>query len=170
MSGNTARDGGGIVSYGGPLTLTNSTVTGNSADAQGSALFVSGASVVESSATLIDGECGQLGDSVTWVSNGDNIESPLNTCGFDPAIDQVNVSTEALNLGPLQNNGGPTMTHKPGDGDFGDGSVAIDRIPSEACLDVEGAPLLTDQRGLLRPVAILGPEPKCDVGSVEVQP
>jgi hypothetical protein len=40
-----------------------------------------------------------------------------------------NISAEALNLGPLQDNGGPTETHEPGGGDFGDGGVAIDWIP-----------------------------------------
>jgi hypothetical protein len=50
------------------------------------------------------------------------------------------------------------------------GSVAIDWIPEAMCLDADGEPLMTDQRGLPRPVAILGPEPKCDVGAFEVQP
>ena len=68
-------------------------------------------------------------------------------------------------LGPLQDNGGPTMTHA-----LGEGSVAIDVIPEEDCVDADGASLLTDQRGELRPVAILGPAPKCDVGAFEVQP
>ena len=43
------------------------------------------------------------------------------------------------------------------------------RLEAE-CLDAEGAPLTTDQRGLTRPVAIVGPEPRCDVGAYEVQP
>jgi hypothetical protein len=48
--------------------------------------------------------------------------------------------------------------------------VAIDQISAEDCVDAEGAPLTTDQRGEPRPVAILGAEPKCDVGAFEVQP
>jgi len=42
-------------------------------------------------------------------------------------------------------------------------------IPEADCLDADGQPLVTDQRGLPRPVAILGSEPKCDVGAFEVQ-
>ena len=99
-------------------------------------------------------------------SDGGNIESPGDTCGFDQDTDRI-LTQAQLNLGPLTDNGGPTMTHKPGDGEFGDESDAIDRIPPEACLDAKGAPLLTDQRGLPRPVAILGLGPMCDVGSVE---
>ena len=65
-------------------------------------------------------------------------------------------------LGPLQNNGGPTETHA-----LLPGSVAIDQIPEADCVDEDGEPLITDQRGELRPA---GAESKCDVGAFEVQP
>ena len=47
------------------------------------------------------------------------------------------------------------------------GSVAIDWIPEADCVDADGAPLTTDQRGEPRP------EPSgtmCDVGAFELQP
>jgi hypothetical protein len=75
------------------------------------------------------------------------------------------MSAERLKLGELADNGGTTMTHA-----LEAGSEAIDVIPAEDCVDAEGQPLTTDQRGEERPVAILGPEPKCDVGAFEVQP
>jgi hypothetical protein len=93
---------------------------------------------------------------VTWTSNGYNIESPSDTCGFDQEGD---LSVLDLMLGPLQDNGEPTQTHA-----LLPGSPAIDRIPVADCQVTE------DQRGEPRPVAILGPEPKCDVGAFEVQP
>ena len=68
--------------------------------------------------------------------------------------DQVDVTEEELNLGPLQDNGGPTMTHA-----LGAGSVAIDVIPADACEVDE------DQRGEPRPGGTM-----CDVGAFEVQP
>jgi hypothetical protein len=107
--------------------------------------------------TLVEGDCvGGL------TSNGHNIESPGNTCGFDPdGTDQVDVTEEELNLGELAANGGPTMTHKPGDGGFGEGSVAIDQIPQASC----GA--TADQRGQPRPET---GGTMCDVGAFEVQP
>jgi hypothetical protein len=99
--------------------------------------------------TVIDGVCGEL-----WVatSNGHNIESPGNTCGFDQGTDQVDVTEGELNLGPLQDNGGPTETHA-----LLPGSVAIDVVAPEMCEVDE------DQRGFPR-------DAMCDVGAFEVQP
>jgi hypothetical protein len=150
VSGNT---GDGVRNHTGMLTLTNTTVSGNiSAGSSGD-----DASTVVSTATLIDGACTTVvGAEVTWTSNGYNIESPGNTCGFDQTGDQWSVTVEQLNLGELADNDGPTMTHA-----LGAGSVAIDQIPEAAC-EVE-----TDQRGKPRP------EPggtMCDVGSFEAQP
>ena len=91
-------------------------------------------------------------------SDGGNIESPGNTCGFDDLIDQVNVSAGQLNLGLLEDNGGTTLTHAPEPPSF-----AIDAIDPEDCVDAEGQPLTSDQRGATRPQG-----PRCDVGAVEV--
>jgi hypothetical protein len=81
------------------------------------------------------------------------------TCGFDQATDQVNVSPEALRLGALADNGGPTPTQA-----LGEGSVAIDQIPEADCVDADGQPLTTDQRGEPRPGGA-----GCDVGAFELQ-
>jgi predicted outer membrane repeat protein len=159
VSDNTAEVGGGIAN-GGEMALINSTVAGNSAVESGSAIDNSENTLVRG--TLIEGDCAAV---AIIRSEGANLESPGDTCGFDQATDQVEVTAEQLNLGPLQDNGGPTQTHA-----LGEGSAAIDQIPPEACLDAEGALLMTDQRGLPRPAAIVGPEPMCDVGAVEVQP
>ena len=97
---------------------------------------------IEITHSLIDGDCtrGDQSDA-TWTSNGYNIESPGNTCGLDPdGTDQVNVSAEDLKLGPLADNGGPTMTHA-----LLPGSVAIDRIADADCA------VDTDQRAEPRP-------------------
>jgi len=154
VSGNTADEGGGIL--GGTVTLINSTIARNTAD-EGSALLLLGGDVKVRN-TLIDGECSRV-----VISGGYNIESPGDTCGFDETKgDKFDVSAMELDLGRLADNGGPTATHG-----LLLGSVAIDQIPAEDCVDAEGAPLTTDQRGEERPVAILGPEPKCDVGAFE---
>jgi hypothetical protein len=104
--------------------------------------------------SLVDGDCD---GGIT--SNGYNIESPGNTCGFDQQGDQTGKTSEELNLGPLQNNGGLTKTHAlkllP------TRSAAIDQIPETDC------GVTTDQRGEPRPA---GAESKCDVGAFEVQP
>jgi hypothetical protein len=102
--------------------------------------------------SLIDGDCRVDGGVIT--SNGYNIESPGNTCGFDQTGDQSGVSAVLLDLQPLADNGGPTQTHA-----LGEDSVAIDRIPAVDC------GVTTDQRGEPRPVG-----DGCDVGSFERQP
>ena len=159
VSENTAdRDGGGI-GNGGTLTLTNSTVFGNTAELlDGGGILNEGTLTLTN--TLIDGVCTTWLDGITTTGGG-NLESPGNTCGFNPATDQVSVSAEDLNLGELAANGGPTMTHKPGDGGLGEGSVAIDAIPGDACDVTE------DQRGQPRPET---GGTMCDAGAFEVQP
>jgi hypothetical protein len=138
--------------------MTNCTVSGNTAGVSGDAFFAATATLTN---TIVDGEC-----DGPVTSNGYNIESPGNTCGFDPdGTDLVEVPD--LNLGPLQNNGGPTMTHALLTDPVV--SVAIDAIPVNNCVDADGQPLVTDQRGEERPVAILGAEPRCDVGAFERQ-
>jgi hypothetical protein len=155
LSGNTAVFGGAIFiggGTGGTATLTNCTVSGNSAEDGGA--FWGG--TVTLTNTLVDGECGGA------TSGGGNLESPRDTCGFDQPTDQVNISAEDLKLGPLADNGGPTMTHA-----LGTGSVAIDQIPEGDCVDADGQPLTTDQRGEPRPET---GGTLCDVGAFEVQP
>ena len=107
--------------------------------------------------SIVAGSC-QPGSAVD--SQGYNIESPVDTCGFDQTGDQAGVSADGLALQPLSDNGGPTMTRA-----LGEGSVAIDQIPKADCLNADGAPLKTDQRGEPRPAG-----DGCDVGAFEVQP
>ena len=188
VSGNIQEGGcgegvcgvGGIFNLEGTLTVTNSTVSGNDApdilhwDGFPDDGFVVTATIVSSTVANIanlDGAMtltntlvvdGCTSDRGTMTSAGHNIESPGDTCGFDQTTDQVSVTTEQLNLGPLQDNGGPTMTHA-----LGAGSVAIDQILEADCVDADGAPLTTDQRGQPRPET---GGTKCDVGAFEVQP
>lgn len=159
-----------ISNQGGMLTMTNCTVVGTVYGAPSGLLRVVNSTVSSSAAeepaillggvlalkgTLVEGPC-EYADPFRepLISNGYNIESPGDTCGFDQPTDQVNVSGDDLKLAPLQDNGGPTMTHA-----LGAGSVAIDYIPVTMCDVVE------DQRGQPRPGGTM-----CDVGAFEVQP
>ena len=176
---NTAAQGGGIYNYQGTFTLTNCTVSGNMAVEGGGGIDNRGESAVVSSTisgnhaplasaivfaaghmsvanSIIDGDCYQEGHPNEVSSDGGNIESPGDTCGLDPLIDQVNVTGIQLNLGVLQDNGGPTLTQAPERP-----SVAFDTV--EDCVDSEGQELVTDQRGVVRPQG-----PRCDVGAVEI--
>src|SRR5207237_6539926 len=96
ISGNTgSTDGGGVYVNGGTLTLLNDTIANNTATAgQGGGLrVVSGTANVRN--TIIAGN--------TAVSNA-NVGGTINDQGN-------NVLTGNAKLGPLANNGGPTMTH-----------------------------------------------------------
>ncbi|MBW1757223.1 MAG: hypothetical protein JRJ80_13760 [Deltaproteobacteria bacterium] len=175
VSGNRGGSGGGIyVGHSGILTVTNSTLSGNTTDSCGGGIDVDGAAALVNSTvsgnisngcadelfnqgflvlvgSIVSGDADQNCSGVT--SLGYNIESPLDTCGFDQATDHVNLSAEALALGPLQDNGGLTETHA-----LGAGSVAIDQIPSVDCK------VTTDQRGEPRPFP---GGTMCDVGAFE---
>jgi len=91
-----------------------------------------------------DGNCFYSGGTVT--SSGNNLDDG-STCAFNNAGDKVN--TDPL-LGPLQDNGGPTLTHA-----LLSGSPAINQGKNSFCP-------ATDQRGLTRPSTA------CDIGAYEV--
>ena len=161
--GRSAFCGGGIWNDRGTLTMTNSTVSGNTGGDLFNLFEEAVATVVSSTLrnivnlqgavltitnSLVAGGC-STPSAVT--SDGHNIESPGDTCGFDQVTDQVDVAEGQLNLGPLQDNGGPTMTHA-----LLPSSVAIDVIPADMCEVDE------DQRGEPR-------DSMCDVGAFEVQ-
>jgi hypothetical protein len=154
VSENIAYLGGGIFNYS-TLTLTNSTVSDNAAGERGGGIWNQGGTLTN---TLVDNDC----DGTPDVSGGYNIESPGDTCGFDQATDLVNVTADDLKLGALAPNGGPTETHA-----LLPGSVAINKIAKEDCVDADGEPLTTDQRGEPRPET---GGTMCDVGAFEVQP
>ena len=62
-------------------------------------------------------------------------------------------------IGPLQGNGGLTDTHA-----LLWGSPAIEAGEPGACSDVNGAPIVTDQRGVTRPIG-----EACDIGAYEYE-
>jgi hypothetical protein len=189
VSGNTAEVAGGGINNRGSLTIARSTVSNNSANDEGggilseqfgppdfliASLTMIGNTVSDNGAAtgaavylahpdatvlrnLVEGDCAN--DRSALGSSGYNIESPGDTCGFRQATDQVGVRADDLKLGPLQDNGGPTETHA-----LDAGSIGVDVIPEEDCLDADGEPLTTDQRGEPRPVGGM-----CDVGAFEAQ-
>lgn len=177
LHANTAiTTGGGILNYGdgmghtGQFTITNVTFSANSAvygggmgdSGQGLALNVTFAS---NTASGFGGGINSLGGITfqnTMFAKGSfgtncTLAGPLggvnnlsddNSCLIGGGSDNVN-----LHLGPLANNGGPTLTHMPAPP-----SPAIDGGSNGVCP-------LTDQRGALRWAAHTGIA--CDVGAVE---
>jgi hypothetical protein len=93
-------------------------------------------------------------EKTTVTSDGHNIDDGNSCIQVVAAGDQVNAPA---GLGPLAANGGPTLTMA-----LLAGSPAIGGGASP-CLDLTGAPLTTDQRGVARGTP-------CDVGAFEGQP
>jgi uncharacterized repeat protein (TIGR01451 family) len=178
LTGNTAAVGGGIAN-GGTMTVTNATLTGNAADFDGGGILNVGTMTV-TNATLtgnaadFDGGGIHNADGTLSVRNsivassaaggdcaGDVVAegTSFHTDGTCPGFTQV--TSAALNLGPLADNGGPTQTHA-----LGAGSVALDAVLDGECTLPDGTtPVATDQRGVARPQG-----PGCDVGAYEASP
>jgi hypothetical protein len=191
ISGNTALTGGGIYAGGNFDALHDSTVSGNTALADyGGGLYVYCASGAVMSSTIAgnyaavadagiatgfycqlavsntivaDNLTGTGADDVGgyfWLATS-NVEAPTYAdLYFDPARpSQVGIDPQ---LGPLQDNGGPTPTQRPATT-----SPVVDRgLPPE----------IEDQRGISRPVDFAGipnvggpfPYAGGDIGSVEL--
>lgn len=169
-SNNSLSFGGGVYQDGGNMTLTNVTLSGNQASGGGGLNAEKRTDLIN---VTISGSSGSairhgnglyiyLTNVILADSNGDNCTgfsapngitatfsiSDDTSCGFGAGRD----NRDAL-LGPLANNGGPTLTHLPGLL-----SPAIDAGTGA------GAPA-TDQRGIPRPQGSA-----VDMGAVEVQP
>ena len=144
LSGNSATQGGALHNYDGTSTLTHVTFSGNKANTNGGVIYLYAGSVnVKNSIVANSLSGGNCSGSIT--NDGFNLSSD-NTCSFGPGRDNVDVM-----LGPLADNGGPTLTHKPQAG-----SPAIDLIT------IGCPPPATDQRGARRPF-----NGRCDAGAVE---
>lgn len=149
ISGNTAN-GIHITNFG-VITLTNSTVAHN----EGYGLFTYGSGAMHNSIIAanngIEANCFLY--QPHWTDSlGHNLEDG-NSCTFDHAADLTGTDAQ---LQPLANNGGNTLTHA-----LAAGSPAIDAADGTACP-------ATDQRGVARPqdgnddtVA------HCDIGAFE---
>src|SRR3989338_3055741 len=151
VSGNTALNGGGIFNRFGTVNLVSSTISGNTATSNGGGIWNFGGTTSLKNTIVSGNTAPTTSDDCagTITSLGHNIASDA-SCAFAGAGD-IN-STDPL-LGPLADNGGPTMTHA-----LLSGSPAIDAVPLAFCT------VTTDQRGVPRPQG-----PGCDIGAFEVE-
>jgi hypothetical protein len=155
VSGNVAEHhAGAMVVESGTANITNSTITNNSSltgltgGIRNTGIVILRSTIVAGNTNIspqnfipnLDGTFNSLGYNVI----GDLGAQPGNPNLIALPTDQVGVSSAQLNLGSLQNNGGPTPTHA-----LQAGSVAIDKGHSSGST--------TDQRGEVRP---------CDLAAV----
>jgi predicted outer membrane repeat protein len=182
ISGNSANQGGGVITFGGRVTFSNATISGNTSTDAGGAIYrgpVAGTEMtlinvtVASNSSAVFGAVTALGPiSVrnTIIANstgaassncappnfidlGNNLEFPGTSCGFALASDR---RADPL-LDTLAGNGGPTKTMA-----LIPGSPAIDAGDDAACAatPVSGQ----DQRGVSRSVGV---GQHCDMGAYE---
>jgi CSLREA domain-containing protein len=134
---NNNGDGGGISinsSAGGVFSVRNSIIAGNHDDSP------AGAPRPDCSGAITS-EAYNLIESTTGCTIAGNITG--------------NLTGVSANLGPLQNNGGQTLTRA-----LQAGSPAIDAGTPSGCIDHNGALLDMDQRGYVR-------NGRCDMGAYE---
>jgi hypothetical protein len=127
IADNSATAGGGIdVAVGGEAVINNTIVAGNTVVHTSTASDVAGSLDPSSGYNLIG-----TGGAGGLVNHSDG-----NT---------VNVALVNADLGPLQNNNGPTETIA-----LGANSIAINAGSNALAYDANGDPLVTDQRGYYR--------------------
>lgn len=151
LSDNYASSGGGMWNlYGGVATLTNVTIFGNSAYDLAGGLGNTNDPDTHLNLYNVIIANSKSGDNCVFQKDPDTSVSNLSsdaTCKFGLTRDSV-----AVKLGPLETNGGNTLTHRPLIG-----SPAIDSGTSNGCPS-------HDQRGVSRNGS------PCDVGAVELIP
>jgi CSLREA domain-containing protein len=175
--------GGGLAVFDGTATLTNTTVSGNLAPSE-VAEYAGGVSAFSGTISLRDstiaanvggtggvtgpvtlqgtivaenvGERGAPDCLGTITSLGFNLIGSTTGCTLKGRNDGNHLNVDP-NIGPLQQNGGPTATHA-----LLPGSLAIDTA--------EGQCTTSDQRGIERPKDGTGDgKALCDIGAVERQ-
>jgi hypothetical protein len=156
FSGNSAATEGGAIhnDRGTTLTVTNSTLSGNSANYNGGGIFNGEGGTLKIGNTILN--AGSSGENIynvdqfgTVTSLGYNLSSD-NGGGYLTATgDQINTDPR---LGPLQDNGGPTLTHLP--------------ASNSPAIDAADPTLGMDQRGPSFQRVVNG---RADIGAVEVQ-
>lgn len=140
---NESGNGGGIVSAGGPLTLSHTIVAGN----------------FDNSPIVKYPEC-----DGTITSEGYNLILTISPTCIVTGTTTGNIIGVNPNLSPLADNGGPTPTHA-----LWPGNPAVDNGDPAGCTDETGALLTTDQRGYARPMDGSGDGfPHCDIGAFEL--
>ncbi len=162
VSNNTASCGGGIFNREGGVLLTNTTVSNNTATGDGGGTAARGGGIVNQIGTV------RLTNTIvarntattnpdaegTFTSQGNNLIG--DTTGATGFVNSDLKNVDPL-LGPLQDNGGPTLTHA-----LLAGSPAVDAANNTPC------PFL-DQRGVTRKDGDGDGTVVCDIGSFEQQ-
>jgi len=142
--GNSASCASGGISIGSSLTVRNSTISGNSTDAEGGGIFQSAGpdatfTMVNSTVTGNDTSSDNAGGGIQFFGAATIVYS---TIVNNTATNEANLSgyTGDPGLAALASNGGPTETREPLSG-----SPLVDAIPTGSCQNDGAAGITTDQ-------------------------
>jgi hypothetical protein len=150
ISGNSANDIGGILNHSTSIMLIVNSTFANNTSSTGSGIQNNATLTARNTIFDNNGGVNNCGGVTGAEADDTNLDSD-GSCG-----DAVQSAT--INLGPLQDNGGPTFTHA-----LLTGSAAIDTGDGTICA---ASPVNNlDQRGVTRPQGA-----ECDVGSFEADP
>jgi hypothetical protein len=160
---NAASSGGGMyLGSAGTVALNNVTMATNTASGTspaGADVYLYSSSLVLSNSILVNASNGGLACAAgaTVTSNGFNIVDDATNCSITGSY----LHADPI-LGALGGYGGPTATFS-----LAVGSPAIDAGYDGlfGCADADGNPLVTDQRGVQRPLG-----GRCDLGAFEIEP
>ncbi len=145
--------------WGDTATLSNVTISGNTAPRGGGLRIASGTvrlrGVILSGNTATSGTGPECEGSLT--SNGYNLIKSNADCSF--TRDSTDILNQDANLGSLADNGGGLLTYLPNAG-----SPVLDKVPAGNCVTIAGTALTTDARGVTRPQ-----NGSCDIEAVEKQ-
>jgi hypothetical protein len=158
LSRNAADNGGGLLGTAGTATVTSSTLSGNFAAATGGGIDQTGSGRITLRNTLVAGNTAPASPDVdgSLDSHGHNlIGDGSGGLGYADT-DLVGTADNPIDplLGPLQDNGGPTLT-----------MALLPGSPARTAGDPRGAPAW-DQRGPGFPRVVDG---AIDIGAYEVQ-
>jgi CSLREA domain-containing protein len=168
ISGNSTNLNGGGIHILGEGRLFNVTVvfnvanTGHHSPGGGGGVYNASGSSLAIANSILSGNSAYT-DTLFVVLN--DCSGSITSAGYNIVTHACMISGVYSNyqplLGPLQFNGGPTKTHALLSGNTGFGNP-IDGGNPLGCTDDAGAPLVIDQRGLLRPIGS-----GCDLGAYE---
>lgn len=172
LSSNVGGTGGGLfVQAAGSADLRFVTIANNSAAAGGSvANYSTNTQVLASIVTVSAGQTNCFGSQPLRSNGGYNRISDL-TCNLLGATADDSQNVANIQLEPLSDNGGPTLSHKPA----ADPNI-VDIMPNFVCQTNFTGLDLVDQRNRIRPslgirqegVVVPPADWRCDAGAVEL--
>lgn len=163
---NSATENGGAIMNSGTIYLTFNTINANTSSETAGGVYSATGSNTNIKNSILSNNLDVSGSVVNCAgsvsSGGYNLEDE-DTCSFISTGDLVDTAP-GLSAAGAAANGGLTKTIA-----LMTGSIAIDDIPIDYCVDFDGSLISNDQRNFIRPKKVSHNNYFCDIGAFEVQ-